>query len=126
MRTPLLLLLAAVSSLACAPNAPAGRPQRTGGDTPIAVAELSEIGARDALSAVRVLRPRWLRRTPQTLSGNDGVVVYLGTLRLGGVQALTDFSTSDLDEIRYLRPDQAQLRFGVGHLNGAIVLTPRT
>jgi hypothetical protein len=124
MRKSLLFLLAA-ATLACAPAGPATAPRRAGGDTPIAAPELAELGHRDALSAVRALRPRWLRAQPQTLSGNDGVVVYLGMLRLGGVQALTDYSTADIGEIRYLRPHQAQLRFGAGHLNGAIVITPR-
>jgi hypothetical protein len=103
-------------------SARAARPAR--GDAPLAARELAELGGRDAFSAVQALRPAWLRRQPQTLSGRDAVVVYFGDMRMGGVEALREMSTSDIGEIRYLRPAAAQLRFGSGHLNGAIVVTP--
>jgi hypothetical protein len=123
MRKPLLLLALALSA-ACSAPADGPTPRRAGGDAPIVAQELSGLGPRDALSAVRTLRPRWLRTVPQTVSGNDGIVVYFNNVRLGGVEALTQFSTADIGEIQYLRAPQAQLRFGPGHLNGAIVITP--
>lgn len=125
MNTRLLLLAAALSLSACLPPSSGPAPRRAGGDAPIQRTELVRLGSRDAFTAVQALRPRWLlARHPQTLSGRDGVVVYFETLRLGGLEALRDMSTNDIGAIQYLRPAAAQLRFGAGHLNGAIVITP--
>ncbi|WP_420129019.1 hypothetical protein [Longimicrobium sp.] len=125
MKTRFLLLAATLSLSACLPPSSASTPRRAGGDAPIQRTELVRLGSRDTFTAVQALRPRWLLAgRPQTLSGRDGVVVYFETLRLGGLEALRGMSTNDIGAIQYLRPAAAQFRFGAGHLNGAIVITP--
>jgi hypothetical protein len=125
MRTRLPLLALALALSACLPPSAPSTPAHAGGDAPIQAQELVRLGARDAFSAVQTLRPRWLLAAqPQTLTGRDGLVVYFETLRLGGVESLRSLSTADIGGIEYLRPARAQLRFGSGHLNGAIVVSP--
>lgn len=51
------------------------------------------------------------------------IVVYVGTTPIGGIEELTTLAASALKEIRYLRPSEAQFRFGPRHTGGAIVVT---
>jgi hypothetical protein len=124
MKIRLLALALLVSLSACA----LGRQGTTGRGNahgPIRTEELRFLGTGDALSAVRSLRPSWLRSaTPQSVRGNDHMVVYFEDLRIGGVDALQGMSITEIGRIEYLRPHQAQFRFGPGHLNGAIVVLP--
>jgi hypothetical protein len=50
-------------------------------------------------------------------------VVYVGNTEIGGVEELTTLAASAIKEIRYLRPSDAQFRFGPRHSGGAIVVT---
>lgn len=124
MKIRLLALALLVSFSACALGRQ-GTPGRGNAHGPIRAEELRFLGSGDALSAVRSLRPSWLRSaTPQAVSGNDRMVVYFEDLRMGGVDALQGMSITEIGRIEYLLPRQAQFRFGPGHLNGAIVVLP--
>jgi hypothetical protein len=130
MKIRLVLLAAFFALAACASNAGAGGPGR-GSTAVITQQELDALGGTgDALSAIRALRPGWLRGTRQsTLSDprtpSEGLIVYMETVRLGGVNSLESLSINNIGRLEYLTDAQAQFRFGSGHLQGAIVVTPR-
>jgi hypothetical protein len=131
MKIRLVLLAAFVALVACvSPNAGAGAPGR-GATNVITQQELDALGGNgDALSAIRSLRPGWLRGTRQsTLSDprtpSEGLIVYLETVRLGGVNSLESLPISNISRLEFLTDAQAQFRFGAGHLQGAIVVIPR-
>lgn len=81
----------------------------------------------NALDLIRTERPHWLRHRGSTSVSRDSEVrVYIDGVRTGGPEILADLATINIEEIRYYAPRQAQYRFGVGHVQGAIeVLTKR-
>lgn len=119
-----LVVLVALSS-ACAPAA-----QGTGGGPArnsqlITTEEIKHSTASNAYVLVESLRPRWLARgSRQTLTGAPEVAVYMGGVRLGGVEVLRSIATSEVAELRFLDAGAAQSRFGSGHMAGVILLTP--
>ena len=124
--------------------------QRTGSATaehhPITLEEIENVGAGNAYDLVQVRRPAWLR-TRGTQSFNEGargagggsgadagvasrpgqtpIVVYLGSARLGGVEALRQIDIRTIGSVEYLGRAAADYRFGPGHLHGAIILQAR-
>jgi hypothetical protein len=120
---PLVLVLLA----SCMPQRPPGEVRTTQSQSVLGADEIREAAAPDAYTVVRSRRPQWLRSVrATTISGNDGVVVYYGNARMGGIDALRQIPAANIRSMEFLRPATAQQRFGVGHLNGAIVVTPET
>jgi hypothetical protein len=124
MKIRLVVLALLVSVSACVqPGRGTGKNAPPHG--PIRAEELANLVSGDALSAVRALRPGWLRTpTQQSMRGHDRMVVYFDRLRMGGVDALRSMSITDIGKIEFLSPREAQFQFGAGHLNGAIVVMP--
>jgi hypothetical protein len=126
IRLVILSLFVALSA-ACA-SAGSGSGSRS--SATLTQSELAALGGGDALTAIRQLRPSWLRSGgQQTLSDplapTEGLQVYMGGLRLGPVSSLASLAIADIQRIEFLNAAQAQFRFGMGHLQGAIVVTPR-
>jgi hypothetical protein len=89
--------------------------------------ELADAGALDLYSVVQKLRPNWLRmRQMPTQQHRNQIMVYYGMTRMGGPEVLHNIAPGDVARITYLSPGAAQLRFGNGHVNGAILLEPAT
>jgi hypothetical protein len=85
--------------------------------------EIAVSPARDALEAVRQLRPTWLRtHGSQSFGDPDPPVplVYLGNQQYGTADSLRDFRAEDIRELRYLSPTAATTRYGTGHRGGVI------
>lgn len=126
-----LVLLAVFCALSACVSANAGNAPGRGATNVITQQELDGLGGMgDALTAIRTLRPGWLRGTRQsTLSDpntpNEGLIVYMETVRLGGVNSLESLPVTNIGRIEFLTDAQAQFRFGSGHLQGAIVVVPR-
>jgi hypothetical protein len=126
-------VLAAALGWACSGATSAGagatadRPspsQRRTGNV-ITADELSRIAATSLDDAVRALRPNWLRNAPSTIrpDAEGTVVIYLDRVRLGGPESLRQINPMQVSEVRYYSPSEAELRFGPGHLHGAIEVT---
>lgn len=79
--------------------------------------QLQATRADDALRAIRVSRPHWLRAR--------GVQVYLDAAKYGPASALESLQVSTIEEIRFLNGADATTRFGIGHGAGAILITTR-
>ncbi|HUG42053.1 MAG TPA: hypothetical protein VMM12_16415 [Longimicrobiales bacterium] len=80
-----------------------------------------------ALQLVQSERPQWLyRRGSRTISGDTDVAVYLDGTRIGGPEVLAEIPASNVERMRHYTDREAQFRWGVGHLHGAIeVITAR-
>lgn len=135
-----LLIALTVSLAACGGTAAAGGSVRGSGE--ITADEIRASGAADAHQAVQGLRPAWLRRRGDsslagaqgTATAGDGLTtqtdaspvrVYVDGNLLGGVAELRNIPAADVASIRFLEPGPANVRFGPGHVNGAIVVTSR-
>jgi hypothetical protein len=83
-----------------------------------------EWGSRSFQSAadvVAALRPLWL-----TKRGPDGEVqVYVDDIHLGGIDMLRSVRLASIAVIRHLDGIQASARYGIGHNQGAILVTTR-
>jgi hypothetical protein len=95
----------------------------------VTLEELSRISNTSTLyEALHALRPAWFRRLPTTLrpESEGDVVVYLDQSRFGGPETLRTLAVTGITAVRYYNPTEAQARFGLGHLHGAIqIITAR-
>jgi hypothetical protein len=125
MRAPIgriasLLLVAVVA--ACGPIA--ARPRA---DQDIITRDQMEsqhfITVYDAITA---LHSNWLIERPLTLgvsAGNPQVVIYMDQVRLGNADELRNVLVKEVSYIRHYSAMEATTRFGVGHAQGAIVIS---
>jgi len=116
----------ATSLLACAAQ---GAATRGGNRNLVTAAELETAGdvtLHDALSRVRptILQPR-------IGGGTTGVqsvavsVFYDGLQMMEGLPHLRQISARNIQEVRFLEPQQANARFGGNHSGGALVVTSK-
>src|SRR5690349_20829166 len=81
----------------------------------------------DLFQAIRSLRPRFFEGRPgvRTLGGSRPaeVVVYVGRVPQGGIDALKNIPASSVDEVRYLDPTRSESEYGSLARGGAIVVT---
>jgi hypothetical protein len=74
-----------------------------------------------AADVVASLRPLWL-----TKRGQDGEVqVYVDEVHLGGIEMLRSVRVASISLIRHLDGIQASARYGIGHSQGAILVSTR-
>jgi hypothetical protein len=102
----------------------------------ISRAEIDEAGPTAAYRLIESIRRTWLQtrgptsfRDPNDASFNSrqpSVYVYLDGTRIGGPDQLRNLSTTDIEIIEFLNATRANVRFGPGHVNGAILVTSRT
>lgn len=124
-------LIRAVSALmvvlaaACASTGAA--PESTGSSRNVITSEqLLATKQSNLYDAINRLRPMWLRARgiSQVTPGIDAEVqVYRETTRLGTVEVLRTLAPQNVARVEYLDPGAAQIRFGRGSPNGAIVVT---
>ncbi len=116
------VLICMLAAAACAgPGGSSPRPDQT----LISQAEIVEAGTTDAYQLVQRLRPMWLQIRGRTSVSDveQDVVVYVDGTRFGFSEELRRLQTDNIESIRYLNAQRAQNRFGVGHVNGAILVT---
>jgi hypothetical protein len=124
------LLVLAVSCGGSTNSTPGGAPQPSRekvsrNSNVISQAELQDpaVISKDALSAIRSLRPNFFAYHGSTGSetyGND-IMVSMDYGPLQSVQMLKGMNTMGLVEVRYLKAEEAALRFGL-NANGAPVI----
>ena len=114
----LMLVLALVLTVSACAAAPAGSSRNT---SVLTREEIIEADRMTALDLVQSERPQWLnRRGSRSVSGETGIAVYLDGTRLGGTDALRDIPAINVERMRFYSEREAQFRWGVGHLHGAI------
>lgn len=120
-RTLPLALAALVVIAACA-----GTGQRTGTRTDrnlLEAEELYQSGTSDALSAVRTLRPQWLRhRGVSSINLRESIKVYVDNTLVGGPDYLRQITTNSVESMRYMDGLEATQRWGLDHGVGAIMV----
>jgi hypothetical protein len=122
---PAALTAVLVITAGCRGVAPTPVPvTRSGPNAPITAEEIERSHATDLLTAVQSLRPHWLqRRYSQTVSGDAGITVYLNDYRLGSLRDLRTIPAGTATLVQFLSAAQAQYRYGVGNMHGAIAVT---
>lgn len=95
-----------------------------GPNSPITAEEIERSHAADLLTAVQSLRPQWLtRRYSQTVNGDAGITVYVNDYRWGSLGDLRSIPARNATRVQFLSAAQAQYRYGVGNMHGAIAVT---
>lgn len=104
-------------------------PAARGGVGVLTSSEIQASGTRNALDAVRRLRPELLTRRADALAAADqyrgAPVVYVNGVLQGGLDMLESIPASAITEIRYLSGTGAADRFGVRHPGGVIAVSTR-
>jgi hypothetical protein len=109
-------------------------PARTG-RLLLASAELRRSIATNALEAVELGRPEWMKqqREDEAKRGNQpsalpveaiSLVVYVGDEKVGAVETLRDIAIPEVSELRFYDARDAKRRWGIDHKYGAIEVVP--
>jgi|SRR5687767_1651072 hypothetical protein len=89
--------------------------------------EIRASSASNMYDVIRSQRPEWLIKRGQTSINMEGdIVVYVDHVALGGPESLRSIDVQSVQSARFLNASEAQMRYGVGHMHGAIVVVTRT
>ncbi len=127
MRRPLVLFLL-LATLPLFAACKSGQAASGSGRNPNVIGswELDDLTEYNALEAVRLLRPNWLRTRvrPSVAAGNQSPypVVHLDGVPLPNIQDLEQIRADDVVEMRYMSGPDASTRWGTGYANGAILV----
>lgn len=123
-----LVLLAACGGASPGGRGP-GAPAPARSSDVVTLEDLAKVATSSTLfDALQVLRPNWFLRSPSTLrpEREGDIVIYLDQSRLGGPASLRTIPVSSVILVRHYSATEAEARFGLGHLHGAIqVVTAR-
>jgi hypothetical protein len=125
----LALLPVLLFAAACASSGSAGAAPSRGDPNIIRRTELTEAQLNDmnAYQVIQQVRPRMLSSLgPTSATGmSNSLVVYVDATKMGSSEFLKEVRMAEVQEIRYLPPSEATLRYGTGHENGVILLRRR-
>lgn len=117
-----VLAVAACMSAGARPGTGDSVPTRST-STVIIAADLQATKATNLYDAIQQFHPEWFGRTG-AISIRDtkayAVEVFIDNQRAGGIDVLRQTSLSHALAVRYFPASQAQMRFGLGNLNGVI------
>jgi hypothetical protein len=89
--------------------------------------EIKMASASNLYDVIRSQRPEWLIKRGQTSINLEGdIMVYVDNVAFGGPESLKSIDVQSVQSARFLNASEAQMRYGVGHMHGAIVVTTRT
>lgn len=127
-----LLVVVGLSTSACAAATSTARPVKSAGRNVITAAEIvgSHVGDqfRDLYQTIHRLRPEFLKRRtnmPNTPFTESRIMVYLDGIQYGTVETLSLIPTEIVETIRFIRPAEANIRYGRAHVGGAIEVTTK-
>ena len=120
---PVLTLLTTLLVSCAAPGAqiaPLGDPDVLTRD------EIDDSSARTAYELVQSLRPQWLiTRGQRSLQqpAEASIVIYLDNARLGAPDSMQGVALGAVRYLRFFSAPEATLRWGGGHVYGAILIS---
>lgn len=77
----------------------------------------------NAYNLVRRLEPQWLqKRGRNSIQSPGDIRVYVQGNSRGGPSVLRQINVINVKSIQFLQPDEATMRYGSGHDNGAILV----
>lgn len=122
------LALVLVATAACASTSSEQRRTSSRRDARMLSAEeIKSSSASNLYDVIRSHRPEWLIKRGQTSINLEGdIVIYVDNVALGGPESLKSIDVQSVQVVRFLNASEAQMRYGVGHMHGAIVVTTRT
>ena len=120
-------VLVMLVTAACASSTPSGRTASRRDARVLTADEIKASAASNMYDVIRSHRPEWLIKRGQTSINLEGdIVVYVDNVALGGPESLRSIDVQSVQSARFLNASEAQMRYGVGHMHGAIVVTTRT
>lgn len=128
VRSAVIVSVFSLSAGACGASPPHSDPGGVRSSDVLTIDEILASKTQNAYDAVRRLRPSFLQtRGPTTLLARNETpsapMVYLDNRRYGDVESLRTITVDGIFEIRYLSPNQAQLKWGMNHAAGVIHVT---
>lgn len=131
MRRPVLLLTIALGVVACgsrtAPASATPQPAARRHSNIVTADEIQTHGGTNLYDVLRALRPGWFRIQPTHMSGTtvagDPVSLYLDGRRMGTASQLAEVPLNVVSVVKFYSPSEAQGRFGLNNLSGAIEVT---
>jgi hypothetical protein len=122
-----VLGLLLIVTAACASTSQGGRTAGRRDARSLSAEEIRMSSASNMYDVIRSQRPEWLIKRGQTSINLEGdIVVYIDNVALGGPESLKSIDVQSVQNVRFLTASEAQMRYGVGHMHGAIVVTTRT
>jgi hypothetical protein len=126
-RLTAFVLLLALTAACASTSAPSRRTTGRRDARQLSAEEIKTSAASNLYDAIRSQRPEWLIKRGQTSINLEGdIVVYIDNVALGGPESLKSIDVQSVQTVRFLSASEAQMRFGVGHMHGAIVVITRT
>jgi hypothetical protein len=125
--------LSVALSLACSSNSsPSGAPRGSRQQDVIGESEItSRAGdAANALQVIQKLRPQMLRSrgltSPHDPTGEASMPkVYVDNVAYGKLDELSNVSSDQIKEIRFINARDATTQWGTGHMGGVILVTTK-
>lgn len=122
-----ILLLLVLFAAGCSSSAASGRRSAARDARTLSSEEIRQSASANLYEVIRARRPEWLIKRGQTSINLEGdIVVYVDNVALGGPETLRGIDVQSVQVVRFLSASEAQIRYGVGHMHGAIVVTTRT
>ena len=86
--------------------------------------DLARAGDVDLYDALQRVRPTFLRARGMagTASQSQPIQVYIGRMRMEGLEHLREIRARSVEEVQQLEPAQANARFGGNNSAGALVI----
>ena len=134
VRRPLLAVALLVAA-GCASGTSGGSSEGTTGAAPsrrrqadvITAEEIANTNASDALHAIELLRPTFLRSRGSSSAGRTlSPVVYVNGQRWGEPGMLRNLPANDVATVRRLSGAEAQSRYGLDNVGGVIDVTTKS
>lgn len=92
--------------------------------------EIEATNARNMYEIIERLRPRWLIvRGTRSIQAETSILVYQENIKLGSIEVLRQISPDMVRSVEYIEGIKAMSilpGIGMGHVAGAIVITPIT
>jgi hypothetical protein len=123
------LLVGSLAAQACGGGAAGASGGGSSGNPDLITREQFEaLTGENAVEIVQRLRPAWLRARDQgTISSAPAYAeVFVDGMRFGSLSSLSRFSSSQIEQMRYLRATDATTRYGTGFPGGIIEITTRS